>query len=181
MMFGGQTAQLRYRCQPLTHGVFNNSGYYTSEEGWGEWFIVMYVHFLFQSHAMLERRWSRRENALDSVFLIRCCSCWHDTHTHTRYTDDSTMCHSTRRMRDRAGDVGYMCTDEASWKNRGSFFSWLWSMKPTCQRIDLLRDLKLQSIVTWLIIGRNIWRQLSLLSNYRHIPCIFFSFFSFEH
>lgn len=47
MMFGGQTAQLHYWCQPLTHGVFNNTGYYASEEGWGEWFIVMYVHFDF--------------------------------------------------------------------------------------------------------------------------------------
>ena len=47
MMFGGQTAQLHYWCQPLTNGVFNNTGYYASEEGWGEWFIVMYVHFDF--------------------------------------------------------------------------------------------------------------------------------------
>lgn len=32
---------------------------------------------------MLERRWNRRENALDSVFLIRCCSDMTHTHTHT--------------------------------------------------------------------------------------------------
>lgn len=99
---------------------------------------------------------------------------WHDTHTHTHYMDDFTMCHSTRRQREWAGDVGYMCTDEATWKNRGSFYPWLRSMKRTCQKTDLLRDWKFKSIVTLLIIGRNIRRQLPLLCNYRHIPCIFF-------
>lgn len=34
---------------------------------------------------MLERRWNRRENALDSVFLIRCCSDMTHTHTHTTW------------------------------------------------------------------------------------------------